>query len=145
MLSFNSCSTTEEVLKRYQGYVIELGTSGGYSGQVKGFRIESNGIVRSIQGRQDNPLVKMLFSMDRSTTGRFYEELDRMKFNGLSYSGGGSTNYFVDLRRDSVRHRIHWSPGDTLAPIVVREFYERSMLYLKEHNPKRDSAEDAGR
>ena len=143
ILGFSTCSSTEDVLKRYKGEYVCVGTAGGFSGASQGYRFDTQGRVVSFIGKLDKRKEHPQFTMDKSTTASFFAQLDKMKFADLSYNGGGSMNYFVELYSDTLKHRIHWAPGDTLAPLEVRHYYESMMNYFREHSPRRDSAEDA--
>ncbi len=143
LFSLWSCSSSEEVLKRYQGVSIAVGTAGGFTGVTQGFTIGTNGSAAAFLGRLDKRKEQVRFQIEKSTVVDFYTQLEQMKFSELSYNGNGNLNCFVELRTDTLKHRIRWAPGDTLAPIEVRRFYDGVMKYMQEHAPRPDSLGDA--
>ncbi len=128
-----SCSSTDAILKRFRGQSIVAGTAGGFSGLTEGYRLDTEGKIHRFHGRLDQRSESLAAQVDKSDAAALFQRMDDIKFMSLSYNGAGNLNSFVELRSDTLLHRVRWAPGDSLAPKPVRDFYVDFMKFIEEN------------
>ncbi|MGE5499776.1 MAG: hypothetical protein ACM3Q2_17020 [Syntrophothermus sp.] len=135
-VSLCSCSAERSSQKDSESTLLShnvtIGESGGFTGNNKGYSIDSTGLVRSFEGI-------ITPKVTEKEKGRLSKE-QIQKVNGLitellraKYSEKGNITSYITLRKDGTATRYSWSGPvpDKNVPEAVSRFYSEINKIIK--------------
>lgn len=129
-----SCKTQEVSFEEYDGNIISIGSSGGFTGKTTKYFILEDG--RLYQQNDNLQGVTELPSLDPEVTAQQFALYYDLGFDKMEINEIGNMSYFIIMNERTDQSKVlRWS-GQTMMPDQTLELYYNNLSALIKKNNK---------
>lgn len=132
-LILTSCKTKQYTFDTYDGNIIAIGSSGGFTGATSKYYIFENGQLFRSNRAGESP--KELTTIDPNLMKQQFENYYTLGFDTLELDDAGNMSYFIIMNPNTdKKHMIKWGGGSTTPSPELEQYYNLLSAIVRKHS-----------
>lgn len=130
---FTSCKTKQYSFDTYDGNILAIGSSGGFTGATHKYYLFENGQLFKSNKAGESP--KELTQIDKNLIKQQFDNYYTLGFDQLELNDAGNMSYFIIMHPNSdQKHMIKWGGGSTTPSPELEQYYKLLSGIIRKHN-----------
>lgn len=128
-----SCKTKQYTFNEYDGNVMAIGSSGGFTGATSKYYIFENGQIFKSNRSGEQP--KELAKIDSKIIKQQFENYYTLGFDQLDLNDAGNMSYFIIMNPNTEqKHMIKWGGGSSTPSKELEQYYKLVSDIVRKHS-----------
>lgn len=132
-LLFTACKTKQYTFDTYDGNIMAIGSSGGFTGATNKYYLFENGQLFKSNRAGESP--KELTQIDEKLIKQQFDNYYMLGFDQLELNDAGNMSYFIIMHpHTDQKHMIKWGGGSTTPSPELEQYYKLLSAIVRKHN-----------
>lgn len=128
-----ACKTKQYTFDNYDGNIIAIGSSGGFTGATHKYYIFENGQLFKSNRGGESP--KELTQIDEKLMKQQFDNYYTLGFDKLELDDAGNMSYFIIMNPNTdQKHMIKWGGGSTTPSPELEQYYKLLSAIVNKHS-----------
>ncbi len=123
LLLFSYCKSPEFSADNLPAQQLRFGSGGGITGVYTTYILLENGQLFRHHSLTDS--LESLPELKRRQARRLWSEAEDLRLGERRFHQPGNMSYFLEMRTDSLQHRLTWNDNDQPSRTDVLDFYQK--------------------
>lgn len=133
-ISIFSCKSRPVDPETYSERIVKFGSGGGFTGFYTHYQLLENGDL--FMQKDPDSTLQYLSRVKKKLRKPIFAQLDSLEVEAFAYDQPGNMSQYVETSFGERLAKCTFAPGDTNAPLIVRELYQSLVQMIPSYEPE---------